>query len=432
MQKWHDWDSTVQCDAASIHQPSSEAEVVDVVRKAIGSGSVVRTFGAGHSWSPLVPTTGVLVNLDKLASPVSVDAETCEATLQAGMRIRDAGPWLQSSGLTLRNVGAITPQSLAGAVGSGTHGTGTSFGVLGTQVSAVRLVDGLGELREFNVKDHAEEMAALRLSLGCLGVIVEVTLDCVPDYTVKLDMAAMSFKDFIADFENLYTTNERARAYWFPGSQTVYVHTMNKIDQKSEPGSVYSFFEAEIERKLTLGVLWWLGRTIPGLVPSCNRIQEVLGYKKGVKIGRCFDAITTPIPPFHQEAEVAVPIENGSKAVQEYGDFVRRNNIPVNVPSEIRFSKADDVLLSPGYGRDVCYIGGYNAMYRPNDTFSKDYCVDLQTRYDARPHWGKLGAPDRATALACFPGFPAFEGIRRTFDPNGVFANEYIRSLFAL
>jgi FAD/FMN-containing dehydrogenase len=428
--KWRDWDSTVSCDAQSIQYPTTIDEVAAIVSGAVRNNSSLRVFGAGHSWSPLVPCGDTLINLDRMPCTTNVGAGG-KTTLSAGMRLRDAGPLLQENKLCMQNLGAITPQSIAGAMGSGTHGSGMAFGILGTQASAIKIVDGRGDLREFNISDHPEEMSALRLSLGALGVIVEVTLDCVADHSVRLERQLMDFEDFLVQMRSLYEKSERMRAYWIPGMKKVYVHTMNTVDAATQPGSVYSWWEAHVVWQLLLGSVWWLGRTLPPLIPLCNKLQYA-GFSTQPKIGRMFNAITTPIPAHHQESEVAVPIEHAADAVRAYDEFVHSKGYLVNMPTEIRFCKADDILLSPNYGRDTCYIGGYNAMYQKGSRFMEDYCSMMAERFDARPHWGKIGAPNRAIAQKMFPGFSRFEKIRREFDPHGVFINDYLREVFAL
>lgn len=293
-------------------------------------------------------------------------------------------------------------------------------------------MDGLGQVRDFDSHNHPLEMSALRLSLGCLGIIVQVTIECVEDHSVELNEFPMTYAEFLKSFESLYQDHERVRAYWFPGSDRVFVNTMNRIDSPLKPGSPYSWFEAVIQRRLVLSLLWGIGRSVPDWVPTCNRFQEKVGFRKARSVAPCFNAITTPMMAHHQEAEVAVPIDRAREAVEAYGEWVTKNRLTVNVPSEIRFCKADDVLLSPGYEVDTCYIGGYNAMYRQHDPFYEGFCDEMQNQFGARPHWGKIGAPTRAEAQRLFPGFGQFEAIRRQFDPNGVFANKYIRDLFAL
>jgi len=425
--KWHDWDGTIRCNPSSIEYPTTEQEVVSIVQRALEQGTTLRVFGAGHSWSPLVKSDGILINLDRLVVPPSIVGNL--VTVSAGMRLRDLGPWLQQKGLALKNLGAITAQSIAGAVGTGTHGTGREFEVIGSQITSMRIVDGKGVARDVG---SATEMAAFRLSLGCLGVVVSVTIECVKDHSVELLQIPMEFDEFLKKFEHLYVENERVRAYWFPGSKRVFVNTMNTVQTPSKPGSIYPWFEAVVKRQVLMGAFWRLGSACEPLIPMLNGLQETIGYKRGKRLGRVFDAITTPMPPFHQEAEVAIPIEDGPAAVQAYGRLVRQKGYKVNVPSEIRFAHSDDILLSPGNGMKACYIGGYTATYRRNDPFFTDFYDMLKGDFRGRPHWGKIDAPDRKTAMAIYPGFTSFEKIRNQCDPQGVFANSYIKELFAL
>lgn len=439
---WIDWGGSVGCNPVEILYPKTEQDIVDIVVRARANGLKVRVFGAGHSWSPVVPTDGVLVSLDNLQIEPVIDPGAKTATVHGGMRLRDIGPLLMKHKLTFRNLGAITPQSIAGAMSTGTHGTGPEFGMIGTQVSAIRVVDGTGQIRDFNALDHPREMSALRLSLGALGIITRVTIDCVRDYNVRLCQERKSFDEFIAAFDDLYVVdkpNKRIRAYWFPGSKNVLVQTMEQTDEAvGKSGSIYGWFEALVLRGIVMGFLWWLGRTFNALIHCCNGFIEAVGYKKKCwPVGHCFYAITTPVPPQHQEAEIAVPVELGRQAVIDYHNMMGRYKL--NVQSEIRFSDGDDILLSPANraadpersGR-YCYIGGYTATYIPNDPFFADFCRK-ERNPEGIPHWGKLGAPDRATALAIYgPKLAEFAKIRSQFDPHGVFANEYITELFDL
>jgi FAD/FMN-containing dehydrogenase len=135
------------------------------------------------------------------------------------------------------------------------------------------------------------------------------------------------------------------------------------------------------------------------------------------------------MPARHQEAEVAVPIENARQAVVAFRDIVREQGLLANAPCEIRFLRRDDIMLSPSCGTDVCYIGVYSAR-GAKDGFYQVVCSEL-ARFGGRPHWGKLCQPDRAMATALFARFGEFEALRREFDPSGVFLNDYLKQLFS-
>lgn len=424
---WSNWDSSLRCAPHRIATPERVDQVCDLVKSAVATGTTIRAVGAGHSWSPLVPTDGIIVSLDRMASPLHIDERNRLAEVQAGIRLRALGPYLRERGLTLRNLGAVTAQSFAGAMSTGTHGMGIRYGNLGTQVTAMTIVDGTGQVREYNARDHPTEMSALRLSLGCLGLIVSVTIECVADHNVELVLYPVAFGDFVDGLDEL-AANERVRIYWFPGSDVVFVNTANPTDKQAGQGPVFSWFEAVVVRRFVVGSLWTLGRWYPPLIPTCNALQERVGFTRRSVVGPCFDAITTPMPPHHQEAEVAVPIERARDAMVAFRDVVKRRGLLANVPSEIRFVQRDDIMLSPSYGTDVCDIGVYSAR-GAGDGFYQSVCSELD-RFGGRPHWGKLCQPDRAKAQASFERFGDFEGLRRSFDPKGVFLNGYLKELF--
>ena len=177
--RFRNWDGSLACRPGHFYQPESEEEVLGIVREASDVGGTVRTVGAGHSWSPLVLTDDTLINLDKLDRVVSVDAEQQRVTVQAGIRIKELNRLLPRYGLAMRNLGSIGEQSIAGAISTATHGTGIKLGALHTQVVGIELVTGEGGLLSISEETDPELMAATRVSLGALGVITQVTIQCV-------------------------------------------------------------------------------------------------------------------------------------------------------------------------------------------------------------------------------------------------------------
>lgn len=175
---FRNWDGSLGCRPRRFYQPRYEEEVVEIVREASDAGDTVRTFGAGHSWSPLVVTDDALINLDKLNRHVSTDRERQRVTVQAGIRIKDLNRLLleQDPPLGMRNLGSIGEQSIAGAISTGTHGTGLKLGGLHTQIVEMKLVTGDGRLLSISADEDPELMAAARVNLGALGVITQVTI----------------------------------------------------------------------------------------------------------------------------------------------------------------------------------------------------------------------------------------------------------------
>src|ERR1043166_6996609 len=150
------WDHTISCRPKNYFQPCAEAEVVQIVKDTYKRGGVVRTFGAGHSWSSLVPSDDSLINLDRLDKLVAIDDGKMRVTVQAGIRIQDLVKLLRKHGLGMKNLGSIKKQSIAGAVSTGTHGTGRAIGNISTQIVGLQLVNGFGEVLTISEDQNQE------------------------------------------------------------------------------------------------------------------------------------------------------------------------------------------------------------------------------------------------------------------------------------
>ena len=121
---WKNWSGFVECPQTPVLTPDSSAALAQVLADAARDGKPVRMVGAGHSFSPLVASDGVIVSLDKLQGVIAVDAQTHVARVHAGTRLHALGAALAQRGLAMENLGDINVQSVAGATSTGTHGTG--------------------------------------------------------------------------------------------------------------------------------------------------------------------------------------------------------------------------------------------------------------------------------------------------------------------
>ena len=126
-ERWDNWAGSLHCDAARIARPKSEAEVQEAVREAARGGHGVRVAGSGHSFQPLVATDGLLLSLDGLAGVLEADAEGGRARIAAGTKLHEIGEPLHAEGLAMQNLGDVDVQALAGALSTGTHGTGRTL-----------------------------------------------------------------------------------------------------------------------------------------------------------------------------------------------------------------------------------------------------------------------------------------------------------------
>src|SRR3712207_3511071 len=228
--RFHNWDGTLECRPERFYRPESEEEVLEIVREASDAGGTVRTFGAGHSWSPLVVTDDTLINLDNLDRIVSINVEHQRVTVQAGIRLKELNRILPKHDLGMRNLGSIGEQSIAGAISTATHGTGVRLGALHTQIVGMKLVTGSGQELNISESGDPELMAAARVGLGALGIITQVTIQCVPYYNLERKAQPFPFDEVLDRIDNLVNDNDRVRLYWFPYTDVIQVAT---IDRKS-------------------------------------------------------------------------------------------------------------------------------------------------------------------------------------------------------
>ncbi|MBU6283847.1 FAD-binding protein, partial [bacterium] len=217
---WSNWSGGVRCEPREILRPRDEDEVVRAVRRAAETGAVLRTAGSGHSFSPVVATDGVLVSLEEWTGLESVDAAARRATIRAGTRLSALGEPLRAHGLALANQGDVDVQSLGGAIGTGTHGTGPTLGSLSTQVVAVRLATADGRVRTWDEGD-GERLDAARVSLGLFGVAIAYTLQLVPAYRLHERTWRGGVEDAMARLDENVAAHRHYEFFWWPSRDLV-------------------------------------------------------------------------------------------------------------------------------------------------------------------------------------------------------------------
>jgi sugar-1,4-lactone oxidase-like protein len=427
---FRNWDRSLACHPKRFFQPKTEEEVIEIVRNVSREGGTVRTFGAGHSWSPVAITDGTLLNLDNLNRIVSVDAEKKQVTVQAGIRLKELNALLPKHGLAMANLGSISEQSIAGAISTGTHGTGIRFGSLSTQIVAMNLVTGAGKVLQLSLDRQPEMMAAARLSLGALGVITQVTIQCVESFNLSLHAELRPFDEVLDGLDTLNRENERVRLYWLPGTDAIYVMTLNHTDQAPTPQQpILEWFNNIFLRRAFLAFLFEAGYRLPGLIEKINQFNAKVGFLKEKRVARSDRLLNVPDIPRHQESESAVPIERTAEAVRLTRKIIKENNYKVSVPVEMRFVAADELMLSPAYHHAVCFVGAYTYSLVFANPYYKGFDLAMKS-LGGRPHWGKVLSLTTAEANQFYPMFQRFNEIRKELDPAGIFANKFIRDLF--
>ena len=182
---WRNWVGNQSFVARHKAEPGSEDELAALVHEASRQNLPIRVAGSGHSFTPVVATSGLLLSLKNMQGLVSADLERKRVVVRAGTRIGDIGRALKEIGLSLANQGDIDTQAIAGALSTGTHGTGIGLGCLSSQAVGMRLVQADGSVLEVDGDRDAETMAAAQVSIGMLGVISTITLQAISAYNLK-------------------------------------------------------------------------------------------------------------------------------------------------------------------------------------------------------------------------------------------------------
>lgn len=426
---WRNWAGTVRFRPRHQRAPASLTELQFIVRETAAAGRTLRVAGSGHSFVPLVQTDALLLSLDALSGVEGIDGDI--ATVLAGTRLHALGRALAARGYGMQNLGDINQQALAGAVATGTHGTGLSLGCLSTQVQGLNLVTADGRVLQCSAEQQPDIFAAARVSLGALGVVTQLQLRVQPAYRLQVVRQTMSLQDCLAAAPVLARQHRHIEFYWIPHTQQTLVKCMDPVNTGSR-GVLRATASDLIVENLLFGTLSRLARQRPAWAPLIAKLMA-RGTRNSAStmIADCHRAFATRRLVRFQEMEYELPAERGPEALRELEEFVRRKRIAVHFPVEYRYVAGDDIWLSPFHGRDSASISVH--QYIGMDT--RDYFAGAEAIFRAhggRPHWGKLHSLRAPELAKLYPRWDDFMSVRARLDPHGVFLNEYLRMLFGI
>jgi FAD/FMN-containing dehydrogenase len=402
--EWSNWSGLVSCRPRQLLSPASEEEVVAIVRGAAAAGEMVRVTGTGHSFTPLCSSDDVLLSLDRLSGIESVDAAARRAWIRAGTKIHDLGGPLAERGLALENQGDVDVQAIAGAVSTGTHGTGPTLGSISTQVVGLRIVTAAGDLIECSNEADAELFRAAQVALGSLGVITAVQLRLLPLYRLHERVRREPLDACLASLDERIRANRHFEFFWYPTDDSAFTKTLNPTDLAADAATSPAHDGSPAEN--------------PGLSSAeRERVDDSWRIFPTVRENR------------FNEMEYSVSAELGLECFLEVRDLMRRRHPLVTWPIEYRTVAADEILISPAYGRATVAISIHQGAELPHAAFF-DEAEQIFRRHQGRPHWGKLHSLTRRELTALYPQWERFLSVRSRLDPQGRFLNEHLRRLF--
>lgn len=413
---WTNWARERTCNPVAFERPATTEEVAGAVRRAAEAGRTVRVAGAGHSFSDCVPTDGTLISLERMDRVLDVSGD--RVRVQAGLTLHELNRQLLGHGLALPNLGDIDVQHLGGAVATGTHGTGAAKRNISAQVVAAQVVDGTGEVREV---EGGDDLLAVRVSTGSLGVLTELTFACVPAFRLRGVDDREPLDEVLASLDERVAANPHFELWTFPHSPYALTRTNTPTEDPPAGPPEWRLKAGQIwlDNRVFEGVLK-TGARFPRTVPFLNRAAGAITGRRE-RVADSFEIFASPRLFRFTETEQCIPREHAAEALREVKALLERH--AVGMPVELRFVAPDDALLSPSHERESAYLAMH--VYAGQDPEPLRLAEQLLQRYGARPHWGKRSWLTHEQLAPRYPRWDDFQAVRDRFDPDGRFVNDY-------
>lgn len=423
---WRNWAGNVTARPRRSVAPASVDELAAVLGAAAADGLTAKAVGSGHSFTAAAATDGVLIRPDGLTAIRAIDHAAGTVTVEAGVQLSQLNAALAAAGLSLTNMGDIMVQTVAGAISTGTHGTGRDSASIAAQITALELVTADGSVLNCSADENPEVFAAARIGLGALGVVSAVTFAVEPVFLLTAREEPMPFRRVMAEFDRLTAENEHFEFYWFPHTDSCNTKRNNRSQGPAAPvPAVRGWIDDELLSNGVFQAACALGRAAPATIPGLARISSrALSARTYTDIP--YKVFTSPRRVRFVEMEYAVPREAAVEVIRELKAMLERSDLRVSFPVEVRVAPADDITLSTASGRESAYVAVH--MYRGSRYQEYFTAVErIMTAVGGRPHWGKVHTRDSEYFRTVYPRFEEFTALRDRLDPGRLFGNDYLR-----
>ena len=409
------WSGTVPFTSPVLH-PSS----LDEVRAAVRSHDAVTALGTAHSFSPVAVGPGVQIATIALPMSLAIADDRRTVTVGAGTTYAVLGPALQSEGLALAAMASLPHISVGGAVATGTHGSGDRIGTLASAVQAVEIVTADGDVRTIS-RDQDPDFAGSVVAVGALGVVTRVTLTVEPAYDIAQSVLVGL---------DLGVVEEQFDAV-FSAATSVSVFTRWRPDPDAQ-----LWLKRRVDRE---GV--WPGQPDFGAAPSqvkmhpLELLDPVHCTEQGGAAGPWFERLPhfraefTPSSGDEIQAEYLLPRERAVEGIRRVRSMHARITPLLHV-TEIRTMCADDMWLSPAYGRDT--VGIHFTWHKDERIFEVLPAIEeALLPLGARPHWGKVTVASPKSISAAYPRMPDFADLVHRVDPQRKFLSPLMSAIIS-
>jgi L-gulono-1,4-lactone dehydrogenase len=422
---WSNWSGLATAHPAQLIAPADAAEVVDAVVAARNNGLTVKMVGSGHSFTDIAVTDGLMLRPDRLVGLTGVDRDAMTVTVLAGTPLHVLNERLHGLGLALHNMGDVDRQTVAGAISTGTHGTGGHWASLSAQVAALEMVTADGSVLRASATESPEVLHAAQVGLGALGILTAVTFLVEPAFTLEAVEQPMSWTDVVDGFDAMVAENHHAEAYWFPHTDRMLTKRDNRtLDEPRPLSRLRAYVDDSLLSNTVFGVVNRVGNAVPRSIGAINQVSA-RALSARTYSDASYRVFTSPRRVVFREMEYALPAAAGMAALTEVRTLIERSGWRISFPVEIRYAPADEAWLSTASGRDSVYL----AFHVNAQTDHTAYFTGVEAvlkGYDGRPHWGKLHTRSAADLAPAYPHFADFLALRDRLDPDRLFTNRYL------
>jgi len=421
MAGWRNWSGSVIAEPSAFASPKFAAELSALVSQA----RKVRVVGAGHSFTPLCETDGVLLSMADYQGALQVASDRKTAWAPAGWGLQRLTAALWAEGLSLINQGDINSQSLAGATATGTHGTGAQLGSLATQACGFRMVLASGEWIECGPDQRPELYQAQRLSLGLLGVVTEIRIHVLPAYHLEERLDRRPLAQVVEGLDELAATHRHMEFFVFPYSDEVIFKTLHPAEPEEDFKGGTDIDEAPFR------IACDIGAAVPPLIPTLQGLMMRLSGKASRRVGPAHQIFPSERAIRFEEMEYELPRANGLAALKETIGYIRKRRLPIAFPLEFRLTAGDDIWMSPFNRGPAASISLHQYGKMPwRQSFAE--IEPIFRAADGRPHWAKRHSLKPADVRRLYRKTPEFLAVREAVDPEQTFVNAHLAQLFGL
>jgi L-gulono-1,4-lactone dehydrogenase len=432
--KWQNWNENLEC-SADLYRPNNLAQLSEAIRRAAPNGRI-RPVGNSCAWSPLIPTSGSLLGLEKLKRVTEVNRSGPLPTIrvETGASMRELVKFTRQNGLTLISPTIFQGISIGGAIAVAAHGTGLATSTMSDEVVGLTLVDARGDVHELTAAD-GELFDAARCSLGALGVVYDVTLRCWPEFHLHVEDRLIDRDTVLSGIDDILNTYEFVELYWFPFNDTMWCKMMSRTSEPDDPITFQQRLKFAFDYVSTYVscnvILPLVSRAAPELTPAFMKLAPSFAVTPGITVepaSREFHY--QKAYPKCWDMSYGVPLADSAEAWRRTMTLIenlgREDKYPVNMVVHSRFIGPSAALLAPAYGRAICDIEVVTDNDTPNiEPFYSEWAREMLAIPGARPHWGKYLLHARE-CYARYPKMDSFLAHRRALDPNGVFLNDWL------